>query len=73
MKYTLTEKDLDSLSSFKKEDDGSYSNDEFKIMHNMGVYSLHFYCDEETWFIKNLRNIFDLKRVYRAITEKKLT
>lgn len=74
-KYTLTEKELDSLTDFYKDEDGSYSDGEdFLIRETFGVYSLNHFSkvENETWFIKNLKDLNDLKNVYHAITDKEL-
>jgi hypothetical protein len=74
-KYNLTEDDLKTLADFGKEEDGSYCDRwRFIIKNKMGVWRLYFFSevDDCVWFIKDLRDLNDLKNVYKAITDENL-
>ena len=71
----ITEKELDSLAAFGKEEDGSYCDRwQFSIRQddNRTIFSLFSEVDGSTWFIKYLKDLDDLKNVYHAITDKEL-
>ena len=74
----ITEKDLDKLQTFGKETDGSYCDRcEFSIIKSnkfKGRWDLfHFYeVDGGLYYIKTLKDMADLKSVYKAITDKEL-
>ena len=71
----ITEKELDSLAAFGKEEDGSYCDRwQFSIRQddNRTIFSLFSEVDGSTWFIKYLKDLDDLKNVYHAITDYEL-
>ena len=71
----ITEKELDGLAAFGKEEDGSYCDRwQFSIRQddNRTIFSLFSEVDGSTWFIKYLKDLDDLKNVYHAITDKEL-
>ncbi len=71
----ITEQELNSLESFGKEPDGYYSDrDRFSIEKIGGKWVLFFSGETEgdDHLIKVLKNMDDLKNVYKAITDKEL-
>ena len=71
----ITEKELDGLAAFGKEEDGSYCDRwQFSIRQddNRTIFSLFSEVDGSTWFIKYLKDLDDLKNVYHAITDYEL-
>ena len=71
----LTIKELNSLEAFGKEKDGSYCDRwQFEIRKVNNAWCLNFFSevDGKTWFIKKLKDLADLKNVYRAITNNDL-
>lgn len=72
----MKETDLKKQKTFREyPDDGCWYDLEFnfQIRFNMGQCVLSHYCEVEggTWFIKNIKGLEDLKRVYEAITDQK--
>jgi len=74
----ITEKDLNMLKTFEKEPDGSYCDrKEFCIVKSRrfkGRWDLCFFneVDGALYYIKTLKDIDDLRNVYKAITDKEL-
>jgi hypothetical protein len=74
----ITEKDLDKLQTFGKETDGSYCDRwEFSIIKSnrlKGRWDLCHFCEVDggLYYIKTLKDMADLKSVYKAITDKEL-
>ena len=74
----ITDKDLDKLQKFGKESDGSYCDRwEFSIIKSnrfKGRWDLCHFCevDGALYYIKTLKDMADLKNVYKAITDKEL-
>lgn len=75
----ITEEQLNSLQTFGRETDGSYSDRwQFAIIKGGHGYKdewvLYFESeiDGDIWFIKVLKDFEDLKNVYKAITDKEL-
>ena len=71
----MKEEEMENQETFFKYDGICWHDKDFdfQIYFYFGnVASLSHYCEDEddTWFIKNLKNIEDLKRVYEAITDK---
>jgi len=74
----ITEKELDKLHDFSKESDGSYCDRwEFSIIESnrfKGKWDFCHFCevDGALYYIKTLKDMVDLKNVYKAITDKEL-
>lgn len=77
----LTEKDLDKLQMFGKETDGSYCDRlSFIIKRTIHKWNgsgrwdfCHFSeVDGSSYYIKTLKDMDDLKNVYKAISNKEL-
>lgn len=74
----ITENELDKLQIFGKETDGSYCDRrEFSIVKSnrfKGMWNLCHFCevDGDLYYIKTLKDMADLKNVYKAITDKEL-
>ena len=74
----ITEKDLDKLQKFGKETDGSYCDRlEFSIIKSnrfKGGWDLCHFCEVDggLYYIKTIKDMADLKNVYKAITDKEL-
>lgn len=71
----MTETDLKKQKTFRKTEKNVWFDEEFdfQISFNMGLCALSHHCEVqgETWFIKYIKNLKDLKKVYEAITDKK--
>jgi hypothetical protein len=74
----ITTEQLDGLESFGKENDTTYSDRyEFSIVKSVRKPDFWDFChfdevDGSLFYIKTLRDIDDLKKVYEAITDKEL-
>jgi len=72
------ESQLDNLKTFGKEGEGHYSDRwQFSIIkskHPETHWNFFFFCeiDGSLYFIKRLKDMDDLKNVYKAITDKEL-
>ena len=74
-KHNLTEKELNTLADFGKEEDGSYCDRwQFSIIKYGNGYAFYLFneVDGSNRFIKKLKDFDDLKNVYKAITDKEL-
>ena len=71
----MEEKELEKQNTFfKYEENVWYDRQfEFQIRFRMAIAVLSHHCEVEgdTWFIKYLKNLEDLKIVYEAITNQK--
>lgn len=77
MRNNITEKKLDNLKSFGKEDDGTYCDRyQFSIIPNKNKTSWKLYYFNEIngdlSFIKTLEDMNDLNTVYEELTKKQL-
>ena len=74
MKYNFKESDLKNQNTFSKYTENIWYDRqfEFEIRFNLGMAVLSHHCEVEgdTWFIKYLKNLEDLKKVYEAITDE---
>ena len=74
----ITEKDLDKLQNVGKEVDGSYCDRrQYSIVQSnrfKGKWDLCHFCevDGALYYIKTLKDMKDVKKVYEAITDKEL-
>ena len=73
------QEELDKLKTFGRENDGNYCDRwEFSIVKNICSKTEQWdFChfnevDGSLYFIKHLKDIDDLRNVYKAITDKEL-
>ena len=71
----MKENQLDNQDTFFKHTDGYWYDGlwDFKISFDRGICALlsHNEVDGSTWFLKYIKDLDDLKRVFEAITDKK--
>jgi len=71
----MEEKELEKQNTFfKYEENVWYDRQfEFQIRFKLGTVAILHHCEVEgdTWFIKYLKSLEDLKTVYEAITNQK--
>lgn len=69
----MKEEELNNQQTFHKSEENLWYDTqfEFQIRFNMGMAVLSHFdeCDGDIWFIKYLKSLEDLKRVYEAIND----